>query len=104
MTTLHIEHPITDLIAWQAAFNRFASARAQAGVRSQRVQQPIDDEHQIVIDLDFDTIEHARNFLAFLQTNVWSSPANSPALAGPPRTTILETLTLPAETHRLPQG
>ena len=41
---LHIEHAITDLTAWQPAFNQFARARAQASVRSQRVQQPVDDD------------------------------------------------------------
>ena len=43
MTTLHIEHPITDFELWQTAFARFASARAQSGVRAQRVHRPLDD-------------------------------------------------------------
>jgi hypothetical protein len=37
MRTLHIEHPITDLDTWVAAFNRFADARRDAGVRAERV-------------------------------------------------------------------
>ena len=80
MTTLHIEHPITDFATWQAAFDQFAGFRAQAGVRSQRVQQPVDDNHYIVIDLDFDTVEQAHSFLTFLQTKVWSSSTTSPGL------------------------
>ena len=31
MTTLHIEHPITDFNAWLAGFDRFAQTRAKAG-------------------------------------------------------------------------
>jgi hypothetical protein len=92
MATLHIEHPITDFATWQAAFDRFADHRTRAGVRGQRVAQPVDDDHYVVIDLDFDTVEQAQNFLAFLQTTVWSSASASPALAGGPRTAILETV------------
>ena len=43
MPTLHIEHPITELDTWLAAFNRFAEARKGAGVTAQRVCQPTDD-------------------------------------------------------------
>lgn len=90
MTTLHIEHPITDFVTWQKAFDQFAPIRTKAGVRSQRIQQPVDDDHYVVIDLDFDTVGEAKSFLAFLETNVWSSPTTSPALAGKPRTIILQ--------------
>ena len=88
--TLHIEHPITDLDTWLAAFDRFAGRRAAAGVTGQRIWQPTDDQHYIVLDLDFHTTEQAASFLQFLQTQVWTSPGNAPALAGAPRTTILE--------------
>jgi hypothetical protein len=89
MATLHIEHPITDYPTWRAAFDTFAEARSAAGVRSDRVQHPVDDPQHIVVDLDFDTAEQATAFLRFLQAKVWSTPANSPALAGAPQTTIL---------------
>ena len=89
MPTLHIEHAITDFAQWNAAFERFAEARTRSGVRAQRVQQPVDDPQYIVIDLDFDTADEARRFLAFLQTNIWSSTTNAPALAGAPETSIL---------------
>lgn len=90
MTILHIEHPISDYPTWKAAFERFAEARQKAGVRQYRIQHPIDDTHYIVIDLDFDTADRARAFLDFLQTTVWASSENAPALAGTPHTTILE--------------
>ena len=90
MPTLHIEHAITDIDVWTGAFARFADARRQAGVRAHRVQQPVDDSHYVVIDLDFDTVEQAEAFLGFLRTRVWSSPESSPGLAGAPQTRILE--------------
>jgi hypothetical protein len=90
MTTLRIEHPITDLNLWLAAFDRLAAARANAGVQAQRVLHPVDDPSYIVVDLDFPTTDEAQRFLAFLQDNVWSSAAKSPALAGTPQTKLLQ--------------
>jgi len=44
----------------------------------------------VVIDLDFDTTEEAEAFLRFLNTKVWGTGENAPALAGTPETMILE--------------
>jgi hypothetical protein len=90
MPTLHIEHAISDLDTWLTAFNGFAGARQQAGVRSERVQQPVDDPRYIVVDLEFDTVEAADTFRHFLETKVWAIPDNAPALAGTPETMILQ--------------
>ena len=90
MTTLHIEHAVTDFDTWNAAFSRFAEARQQAGVRQQRVQRPVGDPNYVVIDLDFDSTDDAAAFLSFLQATVWTSSTNSPALLGTPQTAILQ--------------
>ena len=90
MTTLHIEHPITDLATWRTAFDRFSERRRQGGVRREQVQQPVDDDHYVVVDLEFSTREQAQRFLAFLETTVWASRQSSPALAGTPHARILE--------------
>lgn len=89
MATLHIEHPITDFGVWRGAFDAFAEARRNAGVVAERVAQPVDDERYVVVSLDFGTIEQAEAFLQFLETAVWASPENAPALDGRPRTLIL---------------
>jgi hypothetical protein len=90
MATLHIEHAITDLTTWREAFDAFAEVRAEAGAVAERISQPVDDERYLVIQLDFDTAEHAAAFLRFLEEHVWSTPSNAPALSGSPRTMILE--------------
>ena len=90
MSTLHIEHPISDFTTWKAAFDHFAPVRLQSGVRGHRIQRPVSDPHYIVLDLDFDNPAKAAAFLEFLQTRVWSSPENSPGLAADPLTAILE--------------
>ena len=85
MATLHIEHPITDLDTWLGAFGRFGEARTNAGVKAQRVHQPVDDDRYILVELDFDTVEQAEAFRGFLETKVWSNPEASPGLGGTPR-------------------
>jgi hypothetical protein len=90
MTTLRIEHAITDFAVWNTAFDRFAEVRLNAGVRGHRVQRPIDDARYVLIDLDFDSVGEAERFLAFLRANVWTNTQSSPGLAGEPSTRILE--------------
>ena len=89
MATLHIEHPISDLPSWLDAFSRFRDARKRAGVRAERVLQPVDDDKYIYISLDFDSVEQAEAFQNFLEANVWTSREASPALAGTPRARVL---------------
>lgn len=96
MATLHIEHPITDLETWLTAFQAFADARRRAGVRDERVKQPVDDPHYIVVDLEFASAEEATAFLRFLKDDVWKIPENAPALAGTPETMILQQVAPPA--------
>jgi hypothetical protein len=91
MTTLHIQHPITDIETWTGAFNGMADVRRNAGVLAARVQSPVNDPHYVVIDLDFDTPAAASTFLNFLKTRVWGTE-NAPALAGKAETMILETV------------
>ncbi|PVG81855.1 hypothetical protein DDE18_14120 [Nocardioides gansuensis] len=90
MTTLRIEHPISDYPTWRSAFDRFESARQQAGVLAYHVRRPVDDDAYVLVDLEFTGTDQAERFLAFLRETVWATPANSPALAGGPITRILE--------------
>jgi len=90
MPTLLIEHCISDFDTWHAAFALFAERRKDSGVLHERIMQPVDDPHYVLIDLEFGTVEGARNFQRFLETQVWSTPANSPALVGSPRARIAD--------------
>jgi hypothetical protein len=90
MTTLRIEHAIHDYDLWKAAFDSFAEARAKAGVRGFAIRQPADDPKYLMLDLEFDGAGQAAAFATFLEQRVWSSPDSAPALAGVPRTRILD--------------
>ncbi len=91
MTTLRIEHEIHDYAAWKAAFDRDPADRVGSGVRSFAVYRPIDDEHYIMIDLDFDGTREAEAFVGTMQ-RIWRSPQAAPALKGAPHTRIIETV------------
>jgi hypothetical protein len=90
LTTLRIEHPVSDFAVWRQAFDRFSDARTQAGVRQHRIHQPVGDPKYVLVDLDFDDQAAAEQFLDFLRTKVWAIPENAPALAGTPVTRLLD--------------
>jgi hypothetical protein len=94
--TLQIEHPISNLETWLGAFMRFEEARKKAGVRAQRIRQPVDDDKYIYVALDFDSVEAAEAFKRFLETTVWASADASPALAGAPRARVLTEVNTPS--------
>jgi hypothetical protein len=88
--TLRIEHAIHDYDQWKVAFDSFATVRQTAGVRSHVMRQPVEDSHYLMLDLEFDTADAAEAFALFLEERVWSSPDSAPALAGVPRTRVLQ--------------
>jgi hypothetical protein len=90
MTTLRIEHAIHDYDLWKTAFDRFAEARAKAGVRSFAIRRPAGDPTYLMLDLEFDGASRAAAFAAFLEQQVWASAETAPALAGVPQTRILD--------------
>ena len=90
MATLRVEHEIHDYESWQEAFDSFAEARTNAGVRSFAIRQPLDDPKYLMLDLEFATAGQAEAFASFLHEHVWSASSSSPALAGVPQTRILD--------------
>ena len=84
--------PISSYDVWRQAFDRFSDARERAGVQRYRIQHPVADSQYVVLALDFPSSDKAERFRQFLQENVWSSSASSPALSGTPQTRILEVI------------
>jgi hypothetical protein len=89
MTSLHIEHSVSDVESWLATFRSFDDFRAQGGVTSVQVRHGVDNPNFIAVDLEFGSAEQARSFLVQLETQVWP---NSSHFDGTPTTYILETL------------
>ncbi len=79
-TTLHIENTVHDYATWKQAFDTFDRFRLDGGVRSHRVSRNVEDPHEVVVDLDFDTVEQAAAFAQRLQ-KVWATPRSRAELA-----------------------
>jgi hypothetical protein len=60
MTTLRIEHRISNFDGWKKAFDSDPINRKKSGVNRYRIYRPCDNESFIIIELDFDNAEQAR--------------------------------------------
>ncbi len=89
MTTVHIEHPISDFATWKTAFDRAAPLRAASRVRAYAIHRPVDDPAYVIIQLDFDTKDDATAFAEKLR-QLWTDRAVTPALRGTPTIRFLE--------------
>lgn len=79
MVTLHIENTVHDYAEWKRVFDKFDRFRADNGVRSCRLARRVDDEHQISIDLEFDTAAEALAFRSALE-RIWRTPQSKAQL------------------------
>ena len=91
MSTLRIEHAISQYDTWKAAFDRDPAQRKQSGVRRYAIHRPVDDPDYVMIDLEFDDAAQAEAFLTKMR-EVWRSATAAPALAGDPQTRIIDTV------------
>ncbi|MCB0715131.1 MAG: hypothetical protein KDC06_03860 [Chitinophagaceae bacterium] len=67
MTTLKIEHKISNYDGWKKAFDSDPIGRKKSGVIRYRIYQPDDKPDIVIIELDFDNIEQAQATQAALQ-------------------------------------
>jgi hypothetical protein len=89
MTTLHIEHPITEFATWKASFDRYEGLRREFRVRTYEVHQMVDDPAYVMIRLELDSVEDANLLLSRLR-DLWANRGATPSLRGTPRVAILE--------------
>lgn len=73
MHSLHIENTVHDFDEWKAVFDRFSRFRAEKRVRAYRVARRVEDPSQVVLDLEFDSIEDATAFRGAL-LQIWRTP------------------------------
>ncbi len=91
-TTLRVQLEVRDYDLWRSAFDKDAGGRERNGTRRYRIFRPVDDEHQVMLDLDFDDAAAANGFLKILRRDVWPSPEKAPAKVGAAQTSIIELL------------
>ena len=89
MTTVHIENTVRDYDAWQEAFDKFESFRAEHGVRSYRISRAASDPTKVTVELSFDSQADAEAFLPRLQ-QIWSTPQSQRMLVDHQPPVLLE--------------
>jgi hypothetical protein len=71
MVILQIEHPTPNFETWKKAFDSDPAGRKKGGVLRYKVLTKVDDPNYVIIDLEFDTLNEAENFLNLLR-NLWN--------------------------------
>jgi len=79
MATLRVENTVRDFDEWKAVFDKFDRFRAEKGMRAYRMSRMVDDPTKVVIDLDFDSIDAAREFRGALE-QIWRTPQSQQQL------------------------
>lgn len=73
MTTVRIVNTVRDFDEWKTVFDKFDRFRAEKGTRAYRVSRQVDDPNNVVVDLDFDSLEEATGFSTALE-RIWQTP------------------------------
>lgn len=80
MALLRIRHTVRDYDQWRRAFDADPLDRGGSGVLRYRVLRSADLPNDVMVDLEFATVEQARAMLDRLR-ELWTSP-RAPATAG----------------------
>ena len=70
MIILQIEHPVPDYSSWKKAFDVDPANRKRSGVKRYRIFRQIDNPNYVIIELEFDELDKAKELLSTLQS-VW---------------------------------
>lgn len=73
MLIVRIEHSVPSFDSWKEAFDRDPADRKGAGVKQYQILRAPDDPNLVLIDLEFDSMGEAENFVRTMQ-GIWSGP------------------------------
>ena len=76
MYVLNYWHTTPDYAEWKKVFDSDPLGREASGVRRVSIERPIDDEHTVIGELEFDSLGEAETFAGRLQ-EVWNGSARS---------------------------
>ena len=76
MYVLNYWHTVNDYGEWKKIFDSDPLGREASGVRRLSIERPVDDEHTVIGELEFDSLGEAETFAGCLQA-VWSGPASA---------------------------
>ncbi len=64
MVHVLVHHKVADFNRWKESFDSHLNTRMHAGETGFRLFQSVDDPRDVTLLLDWDSVEHARSFLA----------------------------------------
>jgi ribose 5-phosphate isomerase len=89
MVTLQIEHPVPGFEGWKKAFDSDPAGRQQGRVLRYKILRKVDDPNYIIVDLEFDKLSEAENFLNSLR-KLWGRVEGT--LINNPQARIIEVI------------
>jgi hypothetical protein len=100
MYVLNYWHTVSDYAEWKKIFDSDPLGRAASGVRRVSIERPIDDDHTVIGELEFDSLAEAETFAGRLQ-EVWKGSASrTVSNAGHRITEVLEQKQFSSESGR----
>ena len=76
MYVLNYWHTVADYGEWKKVFDSDPLGREASGVRRLSIERPMDDEHTVIGELEFDSLGEAETFAGRLQ-GVWNGLGSS---------------------------
>jgi len=70
MYVLNYWHTVSDYGEWKRIFDTDPLGREASGIRRYSIERPLDDEHTVIGELEFDTLGEAETFAGRLE-EVW---------------------------------
>jgi ribosomal protein L35AE/L33A len=70
MIVLQIEHPVPDYDGWKKVFDSDPMGRKQSGVISYKILRQTDNPSNVIVELEMNSLDEAKNLLAKLQ-HLW---------------------------------
>ena len=70
MYVLNFWHTVADYAGWKTVFDTDPLGREASGVRRYSIERPMDDDHMVIGELEFDTLGEAETFAGRL-SEVW---------------------------------
>ena len=75
MYVLNYWHTVSDYAEWKKIFDSDPLGREASGVRRVSIERPVDDEHTVIGELEFDSLGEAETFAGRLE-EVWKGSAS----------------------------
>jgi hypothetical protein len=76
MYVLNYWHTVSDYAEWKKIFDSDPLGREASGVRRVSIERPVDDDHTVIGELEFDTLAEAETFAGRL-SEIWKGSASA---------------------------